>query len=75
MDDKLQNSIIGVLLAVLGVGTIGVIVSKNANTPNVIAQTGQSFAQAIACAVSPITGGSCSNGATLVSSTISFPTI
>lgn len=72
MDDKLQNAIIGVLLAVLGVGVVGVLVSKLSDTPNVITQLGNSFAGAIKCAVSPITGGSCGGSSTLVTSTISF---
>jgi hypothetical protein len=52
------NGIITVLVAIVGVATLAVVFSKNANT----AQVSQSFfggiATDISAAVSPITGGS-----------------
>lgn len=53
-----------VALAVVGVATAAVIVSKNSNTSGVISATGSAFSSALAVAVSPVTGGS-SSGMTL----------
>jgi len=66
---KLGESIVTVLLAVIGVAIIAVLVSKQANTSSVLGAGGSALAQAIGCAVSPVTGGSCG---TSVTSSISF---
>jgi len=42
--------------AIVGVAILAVLVSKNANTANVIKSAGSSFSGALATAVSPITG-------------------
>lgn len=56
MSDQLIAGIVTVLTAIVGVAIIAVLVSRNAQTGQVIAAGGQSFAQAIGAAVSPVTG-------------------
>lgn len=45
-----------VALAIVGVATLAVIVSRNAQTANVISSAGAAFSGALATAVSPVTG-------------------
>lgn len=45
-----------VLLSIVGVATLAVIVSKNANTTGVIQATGSAFSGALATALTPVTG-------------------
>jgi PRD1 phage membrane DNA delivery len=66
---KIGESVITVLLAIVGVAIVAVLVSNNANTGSVLGSGGKAFAQALGCAVSPITGGSCG---TNVTSSISY---
>lgn len=66
---KLGDSIVTVLLAIIGVAIIAVLVSKQAQTGSVLGTGGSALAQAIGCAASPVTGGSCG---TSVTSSISF---
>ena len=49
-----MNKIIGVLVAIVGVAIVAVIVSKNAQTPQVIKSAGGAFAQIIGAAVGPV---------------------
>lgn len=57
MTDELIRSVTTIAVAIVGVAVLSVIVSKNAQTPAVIGAAGNSFAQSIAAAVSPVTGG------------------
>jgi hypothetical protein len=43
--------------AIVGVAILAVLVSKRANTAEVIKSAGQAFGGALAVAVSPVTGG------------------
>lgn len=52
--DKLGDSIITVMVGIIGLATIAVIVSKNANTSSVISSAGKAFSDAIKAAVSPV---------------------
>lgn len=54
--NDLWSGIITIAVAIVGVATLSVIVSKNSNTANVIQAAGQSFSGALATAVSPVTG-------------------
>ena len=54
---KLGEQIAVIVLAIIGVATLAVILSKNSNTTNVIAASAQGFSRALATALSPITGG------------------
>lgn len=60
--DKYASAGVSVALAIIGLAIVAVLVSNNAKSTSVIGQSGKSFAQAIACAVSPITGNPCGNG-------------
>lgn len=66
---RLSESVVTVLLAIIGVAIVAVLVSKQANTGSVLSSGGLALAKAIGCAASPVTGGSCG---TSVSSSISF---
>jgi len=63
------DSIVTVLLAIIGVAVIAVLVSKQAQTGSVLGAGGSALANAISCAESPVTGASCG---TSVTSLISF---
>lgn len=58
MSESLITSTVTVLLAIVGVAIIAVLVSKNANTTQVIGATGSAFSGSLATALSPVTGGS-----------------
>lgn len=49
------NSVVTVLLAIIGVAFLAVIVSKQANTPAVLQAGSQAFSGALGTALSPIT--------------------
>lgn len=53
-----------VALAIVGVASLAVIVSKNANTAGVITASGNAFTNALGVAVSPVTGSTASGTAT-----------
>jgi hypothetical protein len=66
MSEQLINSVVTVLLGIIGIATLAVILSKQSNTATVISQSGSSFSQALSTALSPITGAQISfNSATL----------
>jgi len=58
MTSEIISGVITVLTAIVGVAIIAVIVSKGAQTPQVLSAGGQAFSQALGTAVSPVTGGS-----------------
>lgn len=47
-----------VALAIVGVASLAVLVSRNATTGNLITATGNAFSNALGVAISPVTGGS-----------------
>jgi hypothetical protein len=53
MGDKLVT----VLVAIIGLATLAVIVSRQANTSGVIKAGGNAFTDALKAAISPVTGG------------------
>lgn len=57
MSDSLITSIITVLTAIIGVAIISVLVSKNAQTAQVLSAGGNAFSNILSTAVSPVTGG------------------
>lgn len=76
---KIGDAIVTVLLAIVGVAVIAVLVSNHANTGSVLGAGGGAIANALACAESPVTGGSCGSGSGIaplqipsVSSSISY---
>lgn len=69
MSDQFFSSIVTIATAIVGVAIIAVIVSSRSNTANVISSAGSAFAQDLAAAVSPITGGSGFTGGSPIGST------
>jgi hypothetical protein len=57
MTDEIIRSITTIAVAIVGIATLSVIVSRNAQTPQVIQAAGGSFSDAIRAAVSPVSGG------------------
>jgi len=51
------GAIVTIATAIVGVALLAVLVSKNAQTPQVLTSAGNAFSSAITAAVSPITGG------------------
>lgn len=62
MSDNLMTGVVTIVLGILGVATLAVIFSKNANTAGVIGAGGGALAQDIGAAVSPITGAGIGGG-------------
>lgn len=56
MSDNMATGIVTIALGVLGVATLAVIFSKNADTAKVINAGGSALAQNIEAATGPITG-------------------
>ena len=59
--NDLTQGIITIAVAIIGVATLAVIVSKQSNTANVIGAGGSAFSGALSTALSPITGQSFSS--------------
>jgi PRD1 phage membrane DNA delivery len=57
MGEQLVSSVVTVSVAIVGLAIIATLVSKNANTAQIIGAGGSSFSQALTAAVSPVTGG------------------
>lgn len=58
---KIGEQITVVALAIVGVATLAVLLSRNANTANVISAAGGGFSQALAAALSPVAANSALN--------------
>ncbi len=57
MSDQIVSGIVTIATAIVGVAIIAVLVSNRAQTAGVIGAGGGAFAQDLAAAVSPVTGG------------------
>ncbi len=55
--NNLTEAAVTVAVAIIGLATLAVIVSRNANTTGVISSAGGAFNSALATAISPVTGG------------------
>lgn len=55
--DKLSSGLITVFTALIGVAIIATLVSRNANTANVVTSVAQGFAGDLSSAIAPVTGG------------------
>lgn len=55
---KVGEQISVILIAIIGVATLAVILSKNANTSQVVQAVSQGFSTSLSAALSPITGNS-----------------
>lgn len=56
--NQITGSIVTILLAIIGVATLALLVSKNANTTAVIGAGSQGFSSMLGTALSPVTGSS-----------------
>ncbi len=56
--NKITESIVTIAVAIIGLATLAVIVSRNANTSKVIDSASSGFAKALGVAISPVSGGS-----------------
>lgn len=54
---EVWQGVVSIAVAIVGIAIIAVLVSRNAQTPAVIGAASGGFAQDIAAAVSPVTGG------------------
>lgn len=57
MSEQLITSIVTVLTAIIGVAIIAVLVSRNAQTGQVVQAGGQAFSGVLGTALGPVTGG------------------
>lgn len=55
--NSLTESVVTVAVAIIGLASLAVLVSRNARTSEVISSTGKAFNSALATAISPVTGG------------------
>ena len=56
--DNAFGQIATVLTAIVGVALLAVLVSRNAQTPQVISSAGNAFSNALKAATGPVSGGS-----------------
>jgi len=73
--NKLAESTVTIILAVIGIGVVALLVSNSANTGSVFGSIGTALSNSLGCALSPITGKQCSQRSLTpdVHSTLSFP--
>jgi hypothetical protein len=57
MGEQIISSTVTVMVAIVGLAIIATLVSKNANTANIIGVTGGSFSRALTAAEGPVLGG------------------
>lgn len=55
--DRLTESVVTIAVAIIGLATLAVLVSRNANTSGVIKAAGQAFSGSLGVAISPVAGG------------------
>lgn len=58
MNNNFLGSLVVILTGIIGVATLAVLVSKNANTSGVIGAAGTAFSGALNAATAPVTGSS-----------------
>ena len=58
MGSQLINSLVTIAVAIIGVAIVAVLVSRNAQTTQVVGSLSQGFSGALGTALSPVTGGS-----------------
>jgi hypothetical protein len=55
--DRLTESVVTIAVAIIGLATLAVLVSRNANTAGVIGAAGKAFSGSLGVAISPVAGG------------------
>ena len=58
MKDSVVTGIVAIFMAIIGVAIVAVLVSKQANTANVLGSGGNAFSLILKTALSPVSGGS-----------------
>ena len=56
--NQITEMIVTIAIAIVGLATVAVLVSRKAQTPQVIQASGSAFSNALAVAESPVTGAS-----------------
>lgn len=56
--NNIWSGIVTIAVAIVGVAIVAVLVSKNAQTPQVLQAGGNAFASALAAATGPVSGSS-----------------
>ena len=74
MNNNFLGSLVVILTGIIGVATLAVLVSKNANTSGVIGAAGTAFSGALNAATAPVTGSSSNSfgGGSGFAPTVSF---
>lgn len=62
MGDNIISGVVTIATAIIGIAILAVLVSRNAQTPQVLQSAGAAFSQSIGAAVAPVTGGNSSFG-------------
>lgn len=57
MGEQTISSVLTVMVAIVGLAIIATLVSKNANTSQIIGTTGSAFSNALSAAEGPVLGG------------------
>ena len=57
MGEQLISSVVTVSVAIVGLALVATLVSKNAQTSNIIAAGGRSFSNSLLAAEAPVLGG------------------
>jgi membrane DNA delivery protein len=63
MGEQLVSSVVTVATAIVGLALIAILVSKNADTANVIGVSGSAFSNSLLAAEAPVIGGGMLNSA------------
>lgn len=63
MGEQLVSSVVTVAVAIVGLALVAVLVSKNADTANVIGAGGGAFSRSLLAAEAPVIGGGGLNAA------------
>lgn len=74
MNNNFLGSLVVILTGIIGVATLAVLVSKNAQTSSVIGAAGTAFSGALNAATAPVTGSSSNSfgGGSGFAPTVSF---
>lgn len=57
MTNTLVESVVTIALAIVGVAVLAVLVSRNANTANIIGVSGEAFSHSLLAAEAPVMSG------------------
>jgi hypothetical protein len=57
-----MDRIVTIAVAIVGVATLAVLVSRNANTAGVISSAGRAFSDSLRAATGPVTGSGLGSG-------------